>query len=119
MSRVILAAADRDLLSAYTLWLRARGITAESVFDAVQLFMRAEAGEPGLCILDDMLPLRPPLEAAGILRSRGWRVILLRRDAAVPAGAVDAALRYPFTPEELLAQIAPYLSEPSRAGDGS
>ena len=116
MSRVILAAADRDLLSAYTLWLRARGITAESVFDAVQLFMRAEAGEPGLCVLDDTLPLRHPLETAGILRSRGWRIILLRRDTAVPA---DAALRYPFTPEELLAQIAPYLSEPSRAGDGS
>ena len=97
--RKVLAAPDRDLLSAYAQWFYDRGEALETVFDAVQLITLTSGGTPGVCAMDSRLPLRSRPALISLMQERGWRVILLIRDGD-DAGA-DAALRYPFTPEQL------------------
>ena len=98
--RLILAAADRDLLNAYGRWFGNEGIPTELVFDAVQLNSLIGEGDTGLCVLDDRLPLMRYEAVHAMLDEADWRVITLSMDRATDAEA--GVLQYPFTPQELV-----------------
>ncbi len=103
--RYLLAAADRDLLTAYGQYLSDQGMPAAPVFDAVQLRTTIASGTPGLCFLDKRLPLMSHEAAVAMLKQAGWRVIALSDGEPEPGSQADVTLCCPFTPEELMAAV--------------
>ena len=108
--RLVLAAADRDFLKAYAKWFADRGYPVETVFDAVQLKTALAGGSPGLCVLDERLPLLPHKDLMALLEGAGWQAVTLRADKAPRSETEANTLYYPFTPRELLRAAAPWLA---------
>ena len=101
--RLVLASANRDLLIAYGHWLESQEMAAETVFDAIQLQTVTAQGKPGLCILDEGLPMMAETDILRMLRDEQWQTLMLRKKAE--STAATPALLYPFTPAALRSAV--------------
>ena len=100
--KLVLASADRDFLTAYAQFLTEGGWTVKTVFDAVQLRTAAAGGDPGICVLDERLPLGEHAESVRLLTGSGWRCLTLRKSGGPEKPAPGTAeLQYPFTVRQL------------------
>ncbi|MBE6990315.1 MAG: response regulator [Ruminococcaceae bacterium] len=108
--RILIAAPDRDLLTAYDKLLTGSGHAVVTAFDGTQV-MRLLAGRGfDLAILDRCLPRADVGAVTAALRRESTRSVLLQDHPVRPVElrgetAPDACLAYPFLPGELLALL--------------
>ena len=118
--RILLAAADRDLLQSYGELLRADFGETFCAFDGTQLLRLLEEEVPELVILDRDLPRVDARELLRLLRTRGIPSLLLTGEPITARLLAEepspwAYLGYPFLPESLFRLIRELTEKRNRA----
>ena len=114
MKRLLLAAADRDLLEIYRQILGSRFGEAVTAFDGTQVVALLETEPVDLVILDRRLPRMEYESLAARIGGKGIPLLLLTAGPAdLPAAerGSSTCLSYPFTPEEICEAAAGMLGE--------
>ncbi len=99
--RILLAAADRDLLECYRQILSDRFGETVTAFDGTQVFSLLGTEPFDLVILDRDLPRMDHQSLTGRIHTRKIPLVVL--SAEQEDGQTENVLNYPFTPAQIIA----------------
>ena len=105
MKNILFADPNRDLLKCYEVLLRSRGFDVATVFDGTQVIEKLAANRFDLALLSDTLPRIGADKLVMLLHEKQIPVLLLANNASQAHGA-DAALPFPFVPNELYSAVS-------------
>lgn len=103
MKHILFADPNRDLLKCYDVLLQNRGFAVTTVFDGTQVVEKLTDGQFDLAVLDDALPRIGVSRLIPMFHERKIPVLLLVSNRADLEA--DAALPFPFRPNELYAAV--------------
>ncbi len=112
--KVLIVAPDRDLLDSLRGLLILCGMEADAAHDGVMAIEKSRAASYGAALVDAKTPLIRAGDLIKELGASGVPAILMTEDAEARG---EGILRYPFTPEELLAAIEKTAGEKGDAKD--
>lgn len=104
--KVLFAAPDRDLLSAYGLILAQDGYTIEKVFDGTQVLTKLSDEAFDVLVLSDDIPRIENRRIINLCREKGVSLVMLVNKKPSPEECAsykesEGYLVMPFTPKEL------------------